>query len=222
MPKEPFLYKTNIMKKNILFLAISLVFLTTTTLSAQSPGQDYIIQSNDWLSKVSEKAYGSPHFYARIIKGTNERAINDASYRNILHANHIKLGQKIWIPNPALVESPKTDCQIRVWYNYQVVAIGKINKKWAKDGLDLETRARKAYELRHQARVNARFMMADQVAVDSLAARDMRKYGNPNGPTFEYLLEKNIKKYSISQDSSYQLIIDSSSRTSTAYNENCQ
>lgn len=210
------------MKKiQFLLLAFILTFLSTPTF-AQTAGEAYIIQTGDWLSKVAEIAYGSPHKYERIIKGTNEHARTDASFQYIDRPNQIKLGQKVWIPNDGLVNLPETDCEIRVWYNYQVVAIGKINEKWLADGIDLKTRAKMAYELRHQARVNARFMMQDKTAVDTLRARDIRKYGNPDGPTFDYLVQRNIDKYEVSKEEAYQGIIDSSSRTSTAYNDDCK
>ena len=108
-----------------------------------------------------------------------------------------------------------------LWYNYQVVAIGVINQKWKNDGLDLATRAHRAYELRHEARVNARFMMQDQTAVKGLQERDMAKYGNPDGPTFEYLIQKNTDN-GLSLEEAYQSIIDSSSRTDQRFNADCQ
>jgi len=206
-----------------------LFFLFAWLLSMQSfaqvPNSSYTIQENDWLSKISEEAYDNPHLYYRIIEGTNKKAESDNSFSKILSANEVKVGQKIWIPSPPssdnLTSIPKTDCDIRLWYNYQIVAVGVINEKWKQDGIDLETRAKKAYELRHEARVNARFMMQNKEAVKALQARDLDKYGNPDGPTFDYLLKKNTDK-GLSLEEAYQSIIDSSSRTDTRYNADCQ
>ena len=221
--------------KNLLFSTFLL--FAFANLSAQTPGSSYLIQFNDWLSKIAEKAYGNPHVYNQIIEGTNAKSLIDNSFRKITAANDLRLGQKVWIPNLAdasspatppteekdgiLVALPKTNCEIRVWYNYQVVAIGALNDKWLSDGIDLKTRAEKAYELRHNARVNARFMMQNPIEVKGLQARDLVKYGNPNGPTFDYLIKKNTDKGS-SLEKAYQSIINSSSRVSTVYNKDCQ
>lgn len=208
-------------------LALCGLFLSIFLVPAwsQSAQQAYIVQEGDWLSSIAERAYGNPHLYYRIIDGTNTKAKADNSFSPLASPNQLRVGQKVWIPSaPAstnLASAPKTDCEIRLWYNYQVVAIGVINQKWQNDGLDLETRARRAYELRHDARVNARFMMQDQTAVKGLQARDMAKYGNPDGPTFEYLIQKNTDN-GLSLDEAYQSIIDSSSRTDQRFNADCQ
>lgn len=204
-------------------------------LHAQSPGQSYQIQSGDWLSKIAATSYDNPHQYYRIIEGTNEKALLDKSYQRIGSANQLQVGQKIWIPalktssfsstststsDTQLVTLPKTDCEIRIWYNYQVIAISKLNERWEDENISLEERAKKAYELRHNARVNARFMMQDKSAVKMLQERDMAKYNNPDGPTFTQLLQKNIDK-GLSTSEAYDNIIKSSSRVSTVYNSQC-
>ncbi len=116
------------------------------------------------------------------------------------------------------VQVPQTNAEIRLWYNYQVVAIGKINERWAAVGMNVEDRARRAYEIRHNARVDARYMMQSEDEVKMLQARDQAKYGNPDGPTFEYLVNKNQEK-GLEGDAIYEAIIESSSRTSSAYNK---
>lgn len=213
-------------------------FLISSMLSvnAQHSGESYIFQRGDWLSKVAKKAYDNPHLYYRIIEGTNEKAQTDNSFTPITSVNKIQVGQKVWIPKQVgastevsapkeedaiLVALPKTNCEIRVWYNYQVIAIGKLNEKWKEDGLDLATRAHKAYELRHNARINARFMMQNKSEVQMIQARDMGKYGNPDGPTYEYLVKKSTDK-GLSQEEAYQNIIDSSSRVSPVFNKECK
>ena len=75
--------------------------------------------------------------------------------------------------------------------------------------------------MRHEARVNARFMMQNPEEVSALQARDMERYGNPDGPTFDYLVKKNTDA-GLSLEEAYQSIIDSSSRTDTRYNADCQ
>ncbi len=214
------------MKSKInLIIAFLFVWQFSGSSIAQSPNSTYLVQQNDWLSKISKKAYDNPHLYYRIIEGTNKKAEIDKSFVKISSANDIQIGQKIWIPalpsSDNLTGVPKTDCEIRLWYNYQIVAVGVINEKWKQDGIDLKTRAHKAYEMRHEARVNARYLMQDEEAVKALQARDTEKYGNPDGPTFEYLLKKNTDK-GLALEAAYQAIIDSSSRTDKRYNADCQ
>ncbi len=218
--------KTRDMKSKTSLIAVFLFsWLFTVPAFAQTLNSTYTIQQGDWLSKIAQKAYDNPHLYYRIIEGTNKKAASDDSFDNIGSANDLQVGQKIWIPalpsNDNLTGVPQTNCEIRLWYNFQIVAVGIINKKWEQDGIDLETRAHKAYEMRHEARVNARFMMQNKEEVRVLQARDMEKYGNPNGPTFEYLLKKNMDA-GLTLADAYQSIIDSSSRTDTRYNADCQ
>lgn len=122
---------------------------------------------------------------------------------------------------PDFLKPPTTDCEIRKWYNYQVVAIPLINKRWIDKGLTAEQRAQKAFTLRHNARINARYMMPDQEEVKVLQARDQKKYGNPDGPTFTYLVKK-LQKKGLNGKALYQSIIKSSSRTDSTYNEQCE
>lgn len=119
---------------------------------------------------------------------------------------------------PHEVTIPQTNAEIRLWYNYQVVAISEIDKRWVEEGLSAEVRAKRAYELRHEARVNARYMMPDKDEVKMLQQRDEVKYGNPDGPTFAHLVEKSQKE-GLEGDQVYETIIASSSRTSAAYNK---
>ena len=208
-----------------IFYAAVIGLLTGFTLTAQTPDAPYVLQPGDWLSKVAERAYGNPHLYYRIVEGTNRRAETDPDFRRIDDPNAPVAGRKIWIPAlPApdnLTGVPRTNCEIRLWYNYQIIAVGVINEKWKADGLDLETRALRAYEMRHEARVNARFLMQNPDEVAALQARDRDRYGNPDGPTFEYLLQKNLDA-GMSREAALEAIIESSSRTDTRYNADCR
>jgi hypothetical protein len=113
---------------------------------------------------------------------------------------------------------PKTDAEIRQWYLDQVATLGPLNEKWLAEGLDAEERARRAYAIRHDARIEARDMMQSWTAVLALRMRDRVKYGNPNGPTFEYLVDKNKAK-GLEGDAVYEAIVGSARRTNRAVNE---
>jgi hypothetical protein len=119
----------------------------------------------------------------------------------------------------ATVEKPiKTNEEIRQWYNDTVAKIPALNEQWIKEGVSIEERAKKAHEIRHNARLEARTMMQNKQEVAELQARDKEKYGNPDGPTFEYLVEKNRAK-GFQGDAVYEDIIGSSNRTNKEYNE---
>ncbi len=230
------------MKKAVILTTLLLLFtLMAVTVSAAPPsqtgGQEYIVQNGDWLSKLAEKYYGDMQSYPLIIEATNAKAAEDNRFIVITNPNTIEVGQTLWIPDtsgidapddvttseerPAtIVEVPKTNCEIRIWYNYQVIAIPVINQRWIEEGLSLEGRAERAFEIRHNARVDARFMMADKEEVEALRKRDMEKYGNPDGPTFSYLVAKN-QENGLEGDAIYEAIIESSSRTSPVYNDEC-
>lgn len=139
---------------------------------------------------------------------------NDTSVSQISSLSSVQATHK------QLVVIPKSDCDIRRWYNYQVVAIPRINKRWIEKGQSLEERARRAYTLRHNARINARYMMLDQSEVAVLRQRDQAKYGNPDGPTFDYLINKGIAKGKKVEEV-YKGMISSSSRTDTRFNDQC-
>ena len=55
-------------------------------------------------------------------------------------------------------------------------------------------------------------MMADRVALKRLQARDTKKYGNPDGPTFEWLVKKH-KAQGLKGDAVYEAIIRGASKT---------
>jgi iron(III) transport system substrate-binding protein len=76
-------------------------YLSQTTFAAPEPqaeGQVYIVQADDWLSKLSEKFYGDLLAYPAIVAGTNSAAESDDSFAVIDNADVIEAGQKLYIP----------------------------------------------------------------------------------------------------------------------------
>ena len=122
------------------------------------------------------------------------------------------------IQNIESVEIPQTNAEIRFWYNRQVVIIPTLNKEWIREGVSPKKRARQAYSIRHNARIHARLLMKNKEEVDMLRKRDLKKYGNPDGPTLVYLIEKQ-RQSGLSDDEAYEEIVKSSSRTSAEYNQ---
>jgi hypothetical protein len=99
-----------------------------------------------------------------------------------------------------------------------VTTIAASNEQWKREGAPALERARRASEVRHKARITCRAMMADPLEVKDLQKRDQEKYGNPDGPTFEYLVES-LRKKGVTGDAAYESIIESSQRTDKATNE---
>jgi hypothetical protein len=111
-----------------------------------------------------------------------------------------------------------TNGEIRAHYNRLVTAIGPANEKWTKEGLSAEERARQASAIRHDARIMCRAMMSDPAEVEDLRKRDMEKYDNPDGPTFDQLVERNRKK-GLTGDAVYEAVVESSQRTDPVINK---
>jgi len=110
---------------------------------------------------------------------------------------------------------------IRRHYLDLVGRIAPANETWKKDGLAAAERARRAFTLRHDARVTCRAMMGDRQEVEALEARDQQKYGHPDGPTFDELVERQRSK-GATGDALYEAIVESAQRTDSAANELAQ
>lgn len=63
--------------------------------------QVYIVQRDDWLSKLADKFYGDILAYPAIAEATNAKAVEDDSFTVIDDPDLIEVGQKLWIPTPA-------------------------------------------------------------------------------------------------------------------------
>jgi iron complex transport system substrate-binding protein len=64
----------------------------------QAEGEAYIVQADDWLSKLAEKFYGDIFAYPAIVAATNAKAAADDSYAVITNPDLIEIGQKLFIP----------------------------------------------------------------------------------------------------------------------------
>lgn len=95
------LAKINVKKQlYCLLVSIFIVGIIPITALSQSPdGEFYIVQSGDSLSKLAGKYYNDPLAYTAIIDATNIKAAEDKSVSIISDPDHIKTGQKLWIPS---------------------------------------------------------------------------------------------------------------------------
>jgi hypothetical protein len=109
-------------------------------------------------------------------------------------------------------EKRRTNAEVRRWYLERVALIPGLNEEWVKQGLSLRERAEAAWRFRSEARLKARSMMADPIEVELLRARDMAEYGNPDGPTFEFLVGQ-LRRGGLKGDAVYEAVIAGSYRT---------
>lgn len=111
-----------------------------------------------------------------------------------------------------------TNRQARQLYLERVAAIAGEAERWKAEQIPAEEQARRAYQLRHDARMTARAMMSDPAELAALQARDRAKYGNPDGPTFEWLLGRNQAKGLVGE-AAYLAIVESAQKTDTSVNQ---
>jgi hypothetical protein len=111
-----------------------------------------------------------------------------------------------------------SNVQVREHYLRMVARIGASNDDWKKQGLKAEDRAKKAFQMRYEARLICRAMMTDKELLEALRARDQRKFGHPDGPTFDELVKHEEKK-GLKGDAVFEAIVASAQRTDAIVNE---
>lgn len=67
--------------------------------------QDYIVQTDDSLSRLAAKFYDDPLLYPAIVAATNTIAAEDDSFAFISDPDVIDVGQKLRIPTLAEAET---------------------------------------------------------------------------------------------------------------------
>lgn len=75
---------------------------------AQTPvtcEQEVVVQADDWLSKIAEKAYGDVLAYPAIVEATNAQNAADDSFAKIEDPDVIEVGWKLCLPNVTEVEA---------------------------------------------------------------------------------------------------------------------
>jgi hypothetical protein len=111
-----------------------------------------------------------------------------------------------------------TNKEIRQWYIDQVSTVPHLDQQWRQQGIPVEERAFRAWQVRHDARIRAREMMESAEEVELLRQRDIKFYGNPDGPSFEHLVIQAVAR-GLQGEEIYQSIISSSSRTDEQVNK---
>lgn len=84
----------------LLLLSLLVVQAQESSDTSVPPGESYVVQANDWLSKLAEQYLGDVLAYDQIVAATNAKAATDESYTVITNPDLIEVGQKLWIPVP--------------------------------------------------------------------------------------------------------------------------
>ena len=107
-------------------------------------------------------------------------------------------------------------CAIRQWYLQQLTVIDALDGELARQGVGLDQRARCAYSIRHEARLEARARMPSHLALTLLRLRDLVTYGHPDGPSFESLLDP------ADLDGAYRRLIETAASTNARVDQSCE
>lgn len=105
-----------------------------------------------------------------------------------------------------------TNSEIREWYLRKVAAIPDLVLQWQKENVPLEEQARRAWKIRHDARLEARDLASDRLGVTLIRARDLLYYGHSDGPAFEQLIAAARKK-GLTPEETYRRIIAGAQKT---------
>lgn len=100
------------MKFKILLITGLILLLTplaTSALAAPSVQgvtceNEYVVQADDWLSKLADRYYSDMLAYPAIVAATNQMAATDDSFTTITNPDVIEIGQKLCIPPADAVE----------------------------------------------------------------------------------------------------------------------
>jgi hypothetical protein len=111
-----------------------------------------------------------------------------------------------------------TNSQIRAWYRERLARIPALNQEWIAQGVGLEERALQAWRIRHDSRLQARSMMENPTEIEDLRERDRRLYGDPDGPTFDQLVQESLRR-GLRRDEVYERIIVGSQTTNREVNK---
>ncbi len=94
---------------------------------------------------------------------------------------------------------------IRVWYDRMSSSVDQDRARWA--GQALELQARRAWSIRHLARMLARLRMPDPGQVAELQRRDEADYGTPHGPNLDWLMRR-ARGLGCSDEQAFQVIME--------------
>ncbi len=89
----------------IALLFASAVWAAPPAQTSATCEQEVVVQADDWLSKIAEKAYGDVLAYPAIVEATNAQHTADDSFANIENPDVIEIGWKLCLPSTTEVET---------------------------------------------------------------------------------------------------------------------
>ncbi len=103
-------------------LLLALVPITALAAPPAQGGEDYVVQADDWLSKLADKEYGNPFAWPAIVDATRTARETDDSYADVTDRDLIEVGWKLRIPGTeeaaAYMESFSLEGQEIVIYHF--------------------------------------------------------------------------------------------------------
>lgn len=111
-------------------------------------------------------------------------------------------------------EKTLAGCDARIGYNQIVSSIPQVDSQLVNQGTSKKNRALCAYQIRHEARIQARSQMDSMINLGLIRLFDYVRYGQLDGPTFENLRHDKAL--------TYKDIIQSASKTNQDINAFCE
>ena len=87
---------------SLLVVVVLLTLISSVAMAAPPPqdeGETYVVQADDWLSKLADKFLGDVFAWPAIWVATNQKAETDDAYARIINPNVIDVGQTLYIPS---------------------------------------------------------------------------------------------------------------------------
>jgi phosphonate transport system substrate-binding protein len=88
---------------SLLVVVVLLTLISSVAMAAPPPqdeGETYVVQADDWLSKLADKFLGDVFAWPAIWAATNQMAETDDAIDRIINPNVIDVGQTLYIPSP--------------------------------------------------------------------------------------------------------------------------
>ena len=90
----------------VMVLLFALSLMAVPGFAQEAACEDvYTVQADDWLSKVSERYFGTILAFPAIIDATNAAANSDESFTTIQNPDEIEVGQQLCIPSQEAAEA---------------------------------------------------------------------------------------------------------------------
>jgi hypothetical protein len=96
---------TSLLSLALLATAATSAFAAPVNQAMMACETDYVVQADDWLSKLADKYFGDVLAYPAIVDATNAAAQADGSYATIANPDLIEIGWKLCIPSAADAEA---------------------------------------------------------------------------------------------------------------------